>query len=187
MTSVETNLEQWFPTLQVMPDLSVREVPRCEVSQATSLRGVELTSTTINSLTHDADLSDLWDYYQIQIHNGSMSRDKIAARECNQRCKRISFVYPASVIHRHPRELGFGLRLMQLGYRYCKGCSILIPKSVILELEELRNQKRDKKLRRIRTENMPIKCPCCSMKTATAKVLIRRTKMGQMLFRYEGY
>ena len=188
MTSVEPTLEQWFPTLQVMPDLSVREVPKCEVSQTTSKREVEPTSSSLNRLTHDAALSDLWDYYEMQIHKGRMRRDKIAARECNQRCKHITFTYPASVIHRHPRELGFGIRLMQLEYRYCKGCSVLIPKSIILEMEEIRNSKREQRLRRPpRTENMPIKCPCCAMKTATAKVLIRRTQMGRDLFRYEGY
>lgn len=191
MTSVQPNLEEWFPKLQEILVQEVQVRPTFEVWPSTSL--IEEVPTT--ALTHDAALSDLWDYYQMQIHDGRMSRDKIAARECNQRCRHIPFVYPASVIHRHPRHLAFGRRIMQLEYRYCKSCSILIPKSIILELDDIRAAKRrgatwNNSVRwqpRERTENMPVKCPCCAMKTAVAKVLIRRTKMGEELFKDEGY
>lgn len=124
----------------------------------------------------------------MQIFKGKIRRDLIPARECNGRCKRINFVYPATVIFRHPKEVEFVIRLVDLEYRYCKGCAILIPKSQILELEQIRESRKERSKRKPpRTEAMPVKCPCCSMKTAHCKVLIRKTKMGRLLFKDEGY
>lgn len=182
-----TTLEQWIPKQLESLTLQVQESPKLVDWQNIAM-GVVEPSSEFKSLTHDADLSDLWDYYELEIAQGRMSRDKIAAKECCQRCKRIAFVYPGSVIYRHPRQIGFGLRLMQLGYRYCKDCNILIPKSIILELEQIQEARKERRARRPpRTDATPIKCPCCRMKTAQASVLIRRTKMGQVLFRDEGY
>ena len=183
--SQNPTLEQWIPKQLDLQELQVEEGSKVEVLQNISSRVVE---PSLSLLTHDAALSDLWDFYELEIAQGRMSRDKIAAKECSQRCKRISFVYPGSVIYRHPRQVDFGMRLMQLGYRYCKDCNILIPKSIILELEQIQESRKERAKRRPpRTDATPIKCPCCRMKTAQASVLIRRTQMGKVLFRDEGY
>ena len=133
----EKSLELWIPT-QPQPPNPIREVEKeSEVSLARLVLRVESSSVS-KSLTHDADLSDLWDYYVTAVRRGRMCRDKILAKDCGGDCRNVTFTYPAAVIFRHPKQLMFARALMALEYRYCKDCSTLMPKSQILELEKIR-------------------------------------------------
>ena len=189
-SSVTSNmsLELWIPK-QPKPPQPLEEVERApEDYLATLLVRVESSSNVSNSLTHDADLSELWDYYEMQIRRGNMSRHKIPAEHCNQLCRRVTFAYPSSVIFRHPKQTTFAKLLIALGYRYCKDCAALFPKSFIIDIQVLRNTKRPiyRQTEPYR-EGLPIKCPCCGLKTAHVKTLIRKTNVGKQLFSGEGY
>lgn len=187
--SANTSLERWIPKQQDVP-VPLKEVRReSEENLTTLLVRVESSSRSYsNSLTHDADLSDLWDYYEMQIRRGRMQRHRIPAAYCNKRCKRTTFAYPSSVICRHPKQTTFARCLIALQYRYCKECCVLIPKSIIKDLETIRENKKPLEQRKPPTpEGYPIKCPCCGAKTAHVSTLIRKTKMGQILFKGEGY
>ncbi len=188
-TTLNMSLEQWIPKQPMLPSPQV-EVRResVEMRLATLLVRVESSRRSVsNSLTHDADLSELWDYYEMQIRRGNMRRHKIPAIGCNQRCRRVTFAYPSSVICRHPKQTTFVKLLKALDYRYCKGCSVLMPKSIMIEMDMIANTKKPIYRQRVYKEGMPIKCCCCGMKTAHVSVLIRRTKMGELLFKDEGY
>jgi len=189
MSSISTNmsLEVWIPKQPESPP-PLKEVDRdIEERLATLLVRVESSSRS-NMLTHDADLSEVWDYYEFQIRRGRMSRHKIPAKFCNQRCKRVTFAYPSSVICRHKTKVLFAQLLAALDYRYCKDCCALMPKSIMLEMEAISRLKKPVYRRRPPyREGMPIMCPCCGMKTAHVLTLIRKTKMGKQLFSDEGY
>ena len=179
-----SRLPKWLP----LPALPVGEVGR-----------FSLHTQVLSNLTHDARLSDLWDYFEIEVR-GSLkrrykrmrskdrqARDKaLAKKECNKRCNNILFSYPATTIYRHSGFYEFGQKLIDLEYRYCKDCNRIMPKSVILEMDMVRYTKRHMKPPK-RSDCSPILCPCCRARTARIEVLIRKTKMAQYLFEGEGY
>lgn len=148
---------------------------------------------------HEAELNNLLHFYATVIVNnikkqgGKRNKDKyrvkrlekelgerLDSKECCRICNKIRYSYADSVVYRHAEQVYFGKRLMDLDYRYCKDCKRLMPKSIILAQES-----DSRKARRI--VSTAILCPCCRKRTVLAKVLIRKTKMGPLLFKEEGY
>lgn len=159
------------------------------------MEGKVLSKTTSN-LSHDADLSELYDYFETWIIGSLKAKYKYERLEikkqkdrdldkkmCSKVCNDILFSYSHSVISKHPNEAQFGRRLMDLEYRYCRDCRRLMPKSVILEREDTRVYPKTIQ----RTPSTPVRCPCCRNNTARVEVFIRRTKMAELLFEGEGY
>lgn len=105
--------------------------------------------------------------------------ESLEKKTCRKYCNHMPFSFRDSIMYRHvknPTSVDMARMMIDLSYKYCIDCRRIMPEPV-----------KDGTTKDISEKYKKSICPCCKRRLAKIELLIRKTKMKEALFKFEGY
>lgn len=176
------------------PNIRLLNIQELQSREETAILHLEQISyPELQEDLYQTSLRKLFDFYQEKIvkpayvtksgRNSEKKKDLylLNNKECRKACNHVTFSYKDSIITKYANNEDahfIAKKMIDLDYRHCAFCRRIMPRPPLnfAQKENRNNSKNHNSL-----------CPCCGTKMSYVSVLIKRTKMKEALFKFEGY